>query len=210
MKDSVERIFNKGNSSLLFKLAERVVNPDAASDSDSSDSSDSPSVCESVSSSSSDNVMVISPIKRVNDSSILVGNKADFAKMDAKTEKVVVKKCSCNDPDFTELRMDVCAALKLLVIDEKSLQYVSNLVIRGLSQLEEVSIGSKCFTETEGGRFEVSDCNALKRVSIGDECCSEWSEFVLRNCSMEEVSIGDGCFVYFQNTVFEGECCEWE
>ena len=210
MKDSVERIFNKGNSSLLFKLAERVVNPDAASDSDSSDSSDSPSVCESVSSSSSDNVMVISPIKRVNDSSILVGNKADFAKMDAKTEKVVVKKCSCNDPDFTELRMDVCAALKLLVIDEKSLQYVSNLVIRGLSQLEEVSIGSKCFTETEGGRVEVSECNALKRVSIGDECCSEWSEFVLRNCSMEEVSIGDGCFVYFQNTVFEGECCEWE
>ena len=51
----------------------------------------------------------------------------------------------------------------------------------------------------------MSDCNALKRVSIGDECCSEWSEFVLKNCSVEEVSIGDGCFVYFQNTVFEGE-----
>ena len=134
-----------------------------------------------------------------------VRNKNDWVLLASMIIELRVDNSCCNDPDFTELKMDVCAALKLLVIDEKSLQYVNNLVIRGLSQLEEVSIGSKCFTETEGGRFEVSDCNALKRVSIGDECCSEWSEFVLKNCSVEEVSIGDGCFVYFQNTVFEGE-----
>ena len=84
------------------------------------------------------------------------------------------------------------------------LQFVKELKLVAFGLLESVSFGSKCFTKTLNGRFEVSNCLKLRSVVIGGGCGVKWSSFVMRNCdSIQEVSIGDGCFVSCENTVFE-------
>ena len=55
------------------------------------------------------------------------------------------------------------------------------------------------------GCFEVSDCDKLRSVKMGDGCCVKWSSFVMKNCGVEDVSIGDGCFMNCENTEFESE-----
>ena len=74
-------------------------------------------------------------------------------------------------------------------------------------RLEKVEIGVKCFSRSEEGVFEVSECNKLKSVRMGNGCCVHWREFVMKDCGVEEVRIGDGCFVSCEKTVFESECC---
>ena len=83
------------------------------------------------------------------------------------------------------------------------LQFVKELKLVGFGLLESVSFGSKCFTKTLSGCFEVSNCLKLRSLKMGDGCCVKWSSFVMKNCGVEEVSIGDGCFVNCENTVFE-------
>ena len=75
----------------------------------------------------------------------------------------------------------------------------------GLKCLEKMEFGSGCMCKSEGGVFEVSECEKLKSVVVGGGCCVNWSSFTLKNCGVIEVSIGDGCFVSCESVVFEGE-----
>ena len=44
------------------------------------------------------------------------------------------------------------------------------------------------------------NCVKLMHLKIGNDSCVGWSEFVMRNCGVEEVEIGDGCFVNCEKT----------
>ena len=83
------------------------------------------------------------------------------------------------------------------------LQYVKKLKLVGFASLEKVEMGTGCYSESESGLFEVSGCEKLKRVAIGDGSFVNWNEFVMKDCGVEEVSIGNGCFVNCVRIVFE-------
>ena len=127
--------------------------------------------------------------------------------LNEEVEVVDMKSGVCNHSDITSCDCDVCAKLKELCIGDRCLENVMAFVLKGLKKLERVAIGCSCFMKAKG-RMEVSGCSLLKSVKIGKDSCGKWSEFVLKDCGVEEVEIGDGCFMDCENTVFEGENVE--
>ena len=113
---------------------------------------------------------------------------------------------ACNDPDIEGWNLNDCSSrLRELVLGNDCLQYVKKLKLVGFASLEKVEMGTGCYSESESGLFEVSECERLKSVVIGGGCCVDWSLFVMKNCGVEEVSIGDGCFVSCESVVFESK-----
>ena len=193
----MDRIVKNGNSSLLLQLAKRVGN-----------AAPSKATTESM------NVVAMTMLnhpmgeKTKMKARVVIEKSVDLVEGDGSTEGIEVRSGACNDPSVVKWRLDVYSGLKELVVGDDCLQYVKELVLSGFARLESVEIGMHCFSSSFDGEMEVSGCDALKRVVVGDGCCERWSSFVMRNCdSMQEVSIGDGCFVRCENTVFESACC---
>ena len=192
----MERIRNKGNSSLLLQLAERVENAAEVRNPQSfrSQQVTQPSL----------NVMEMSAITDVRDEVLEIKTMKDFFKMSGRVTVIKMASGLCNDSAIKEWNLSVFSKLVELVVDDNCLQFVKGLKLVGFVSLERVAIGMKCMCESEGC-FEVSDCEKLKSVVMGGGCCVKWNSFVMRNCGVIEVSIGDGCFVNCENTVFESE-----
>ena len=135
---------------------------------------------------------------------LVVKEDVNIFDLNKEVEVVDMKSGMCNHPDITSCNWDVCAKLKELRIGDRCLENVMAFVLKGLKKLERVEVGCSCFTKAKG-RMEVSGCGMLKSLKIGNDSCEKWSEFVTRDCGVEEVEIGDGCFADCENTVFEGE-----
>ena len=176
MRDSVERIQNKGNSSLLLQLAERVENAAEIR-------SPQPFRSQPVNQPSL-NVVEMSTVSRavtdVRDGVLEIKTVKDFFKMNARAAVIEMESGLCNDSAIKVWNLSVFSKLRELVVGDDCIQFVKGLKLVGFVRLE--------------------------RVAIGGGCCVKWSSFVLKNCdSIQEVSIGDGCFVSCENTVFESE-----
>ena len=194
----MERIRNKGSSSLLLQLAERVEN--AAEMRNPQPFRSQPVTQPSL------NVMEMSAITDVHDTVLEIKTMKDFFKMSGRVTVIKMASGLCNDIAIQEWNLSVFSKLVELVVGDNCLQFVKGLKLVGFVSLERVAIGMKCMCESEGC-FEVSDCEKLKSVVIGGGSCVNWGGFVMKDCeSVEEVSIGDGCFVNCENTVFESEC----
>ena len=193
----MERIQNKGNSSLLLQLAERVENAAEVRNPQSfrSQQVNQPSL----------NVVEMNMMTDVHGTVLEIKTMRDFFKMSGRVTVIKMVSGLCNDSAIQEWNLSVFSKLVELVVDDNCLQFVKGLKLVGFVSLERVAIGMKCMCESDGC-FEVSDCEKLRSVVIGGGCCVKWSSFVMRNCdSIEIVSIGDGCFVNCENTMFESE-----
>ena len=219
MKDAIERIMSKGKSVLLSQLADKVESTQ--------------SVCNPVASgpavSSGVNVVPMSiapnpmpreqpqssginvvPVTIINkpmeyENELVVKEDEDIYDADSTTERIVVKNGVSNHPDIYEWDLSECERLVELVVGDNCLAYLEEWKLSGFKCLERVEIGMGCMCKSEGC-FEVSGCEKLRSVKMGEGCCVKWSSFVMKNCeNVEEVSIGDGCFVHCENAVFESE-----
>ena len=193
----MDRIVKNGNSELLLELAKRVGN-----------AAPSKATTESM------NVVAMTMLnhpmgeKTKMKERVVIEKSVDLVEGDGSTEGIEVRSGACNEPSVVRWRLDVYSGLKELVVSDDCLQHVSELVLSGFARLESVEIGVRCFSSSFDGEMEVSGCDALKRVVVGEGCCVNWSSFVMRHCnSMQEVSIGDGCFVRCENVVFESAYC---
>ena len=196
VKDSIERIRDKGNSSLLFRLAERVGNATPPPNDEITESMNVVGVTMLNKPMTQEDKIRAEHVLRIDDDNDLFVVKSD-------TDAIYMKSGLCNDPDIVEWKLEVYPGLKELVVGDDCLQCVKGFELSEFKCLEKVEIGARCFCDSEGC-FEVSGCGALRSVVIGKESCVKWSSFVMRSCdSIQEVSIGDGCFVNCENTVFE-------
>ena len=194
MRDSVERIKDKGNSSMLLNLAERIANHGPLEPGLIPDNS------------STGNWAPLTDSKEWKYENVLiVKEEEDMGEANKATEKIMVKDGLCNDEDIDKWNLSKCERLVELTVGNDCLQYLKDLKLSGMKWLEKVEIGMGCLCKSEGGVFEVSDCERLRSVVIGGGCCVKWSGFVMRNCDVVEVSIGDGCFVSCEKSVFESE-----
>ena len=192
----MERIRNKGNSSLLLQLAERVGN--AAEMRNPQPFRSQPVTQPNL------NVVEMSAVTDVHGTVLEIKTMKDFFKMSGRVTVIKMASGLCNDIAIQEWNLSVFSKLVELVVGDDCIQFVKGLKLVGFVSLERVAIGMKCMCESEGC-FEMSDCEKLKSVVMGGGCCVKWSSFVMRNCGVIEVSIGDGCFVNCENTVFESE-----
>ena len=186
----MERIQNKGNSSLLLQLAERVGN---AAEMRNPQPVNQPSL----------NATETSAMTDVDGTVLEISTVKDFFKVNSRVTAIEMKPGLCNDSQIQEWNLSAYSKLVELVVGDDCIQFVKGLKLVGFVRLERVAIGMRCMCKNEGC-FEVSDCDKLRSVKMGDGCCVKWSSFVMKNCdSIQEVSIGDGCFVNCENTVFE-------
>ena len=182
----------EGNSSLLYELAKQV----------GTVVSDGKKGNEPV----SENVVAMSVIGSGVESKrrvLSVCNDEDLVLFNGETEVIRIASASCNDPDIESWDLYDCSRLRELVLGSECLQYVNELVLNEFRCLEKVEMGSGCYSKSKSGLLEVSGCEKLKRVAIGDGSFVNWNEFVMKDCGVEEVSIGNGCFVNCVRIVFE-------
>ena len=213
MRDSVERIRNKGKSILLSQLADKVENtyphgilvgprsvnvtPISITPNPMPFRQPQPSIV---------NVTPVNkPIEYENE--LIVKEDEGIFYVDSRTERIVVKTGLCNDDDIREWGLSTCERLVELVVGNNCLQFLRGLKLSAFKCLERVEIGMGCMCKSEGGVFEVSGCEKLRSVEIGGGSCVNWNGFVMKDCeSVEEVSAGDGCFMSCENIVFDSEC----
>ena len=213
MRDSVERIRNKGKSILLSQLADKVENtyphgipvgsqsvnvvPMSITPNSTPFRQPQPSIV---------NVTPVNkPIEYENE--LIVKEDEGIFYVDSRTERIVVKSGLCNDDDIREWGLSTCERLVELVVGNNCLQFLRGLKLSAFKCLERVEIGMGCMCKSEGGVFEVSGCEKLRSVEIGGGSCVNWNGFVMKDCeSVEEVSVGDGCFMSCENIVFDSEC----
>ena len=162
----------------------------------------SPSIVQPPLSMNLDNFSTVNVPRPLN--TLVMKEDEDIYDLNEKVEVVDMKSGVCNHADITSYNWNVCAKLKELRIGDRCLENVVAFVLKDLVKLERVEVGCSCFTKAKG-RMEVSGCGLLKSVKIGKDSCGKWSEFVMKDCGVEEVEIGDGCFADCENTVFEGE-----
>ena len=158
----MERIQNKGNSSLLLQLAERVENAAEVRNPQSfrSQQVNQPSL----------NVVEMNMMTDVHGTVLEIKTMKDFFKMSGRVTVIKMASGLCNDIAIQEWNLSVFSKLVELVVDDNCLQFVKGLKLVGFVSLERVAIGMKCMCESEGC-FEVSDCGALRSVVIGGGCC---------------------------------------
>ena len=198
----MERIVRDGKSSLLYELADRIGNVVKEEEDGSGVVSDN-AVAMTRIGQELDEVELKS-----NAHTLIVKNDEDLGGMDVAIEVIRVMNGVCNDPDVEEWNLNDCSSkLKELVLGDNCLQFVKKMKLVGFTSLEKVVFGTGCFSNSEDGLLEVSDCKELRSFKVGAGCCVDWSSFVMKNCGVEEVSIGDGCFVNCENTVFESGYC---
>ena len=209
----MERIVNKGKSVLLSQLADKVENTEP-------DSAVGPSSGNVTPMSVTPNPMPLRqpqpsfvnvvPVSVVNkpveyENELIVKEEEDMGEANKATEMIMVKDGLCNDEDIDKWNISKCERLAELTVGNDCLQYLKDLKLSGMKWLEKVEIGTGCLCKSEGGVFEVSDCERLRSVVIGGGCCVKWSGFVMKDCGVVEVIIGDGCFVSCEKSVFESE-----
>ena len=199
-----------GYSAQLFAMAQKL-NQESPSQRSVSPSQRSVNLLQSiVQPYPSENINYVSTVNVPRPlNTLVVKEDEDIFDLNEEVEVVEVKSGLCNHPDITSCDWDVCAKLKELRIGDRCLENVMVFVLKDLKKLERVEVGCSCFTKAKG-RMEVSGCGLLKSVKIGKDSYGKWSEFVMRDCGVEEVEIGDGCFADCENTVFEGDDEEWE
>ena len=196
----MERITNKGNSSLLFQLAEKVGSVAVAP----ATLSENVVAMTRINTPEEKAPVRVTPQREVTGLTQRIDKDDDFYIKNQITEVILMKANVCNDPDINRWNLNMFPSLRVVVVGDNCLECLKELKLDGLKCLEKVEIGASCCGRACGGCFEVSGCEKLRSVVIGGGSCVNWSGFVMRNCeSVEEVSIGDGCFVNCENVVFE-------
>ena len=158
MRDAAERIVGDGNSSVLYELARRVGNASASES--RTDSMNVVGVTMLNKPMTQEDKVRAEHVLRIND-------EDDLFIGEPNTDAIYMKNGLCNDPEIVEWKLDVYPGLRELVVGDDCLQFVKGLELRRFERLEKVEIGARCFCESEG-RFEVSDCERLGSVKLGD------------------------------------------
>ena len=219
MRDAVERITNKGNSSLLLHLADQVGNSMA-----------NETATQSI------NLMNVSVL---NESTALqlerkrrgiVMNSLEFMDLPAEARTITVSACE----DYTSEVLDFSrfSELEELKIGARCFNYVSKVSVAGLKKLRSIEVGEYSFqNESNDSELVLSDCpelislsvgngsfkgfkgykvsglDALKTMMIGDECFKECDLAVRDLKSVESIQIGVNSFEKSRHTVVESKNC---
>ena len=153
----MERIKQKGYSSVLFQLAERVAGQaPSRSAVPASGNLEPATVVEEVGERAA--------VRRV----LEVKEEEELFEGNGETEVVTVCDGVGDNADLDVWRLDECAALRELVVGNGCVTFVRELRLVGFERLEKVEVGDGCFSQASGGVLELVNCPRLRSVRIGD------------------------------------------
>ena len=130
-------------------------------------------------------------------------------------EVMIVDHNACNDKCYYQLDLSFFSNLKVFEVGDYSFAFVEEVKLIGLSQLERVVIGKKCFRRIDGcnpkGHFYLKNCERLRELKIGRHSFSDYSVCEIENVpSLEVIEMGelngDGCNFYHASLELKSEC----
>ena len=108
---------------------------------------------------------------------------------DEKTD-LVIGGGACPFANVTVLDLGVYPRLKSLRIGNNGFDYVEEVKLIGLNELESVEIGSSSFSKTETGQFHLKNCPKMKSLKIGKYSFSDYTVIEIENCGLEVIEMG--------------------
>ena len=194
MKDAVERITAKGNSVLLFQLANRIGYHTCNERETTKTNIIAMTRVGNKDEPMEDSEEEMSQALEEEKLHLIDSDEAFFVK-DKKINVIHMNDRRCNDSDIVNWRLNAYPQLRELVVGDNCLKYVNGLQLRNMKKLEKVVIGRNCFTESETV-LDVSGCKKLEQLSIGARCFLKLKELKLNRLeSLERVEIGEECFI---------------
>ena len=114
-------------------------------------------------------------------------------------EELIVENNSCNGPEWTALDLSFISHLRLLEVGDECFEYVDEVKLISLSELERVVIGMNCFTKKKNHwdydssrHFYLKDCERLRELKIGRYSFSDYSVCEIENVpSLEVIEMGE-------------------
>ena len=120
--------------------------------------------------------------------------------LDSSVESIIVDSNACNDESFTVLNLTRFVNLRVFEVGDYSFSYVNEVHMIGLSELERVVIGEKCFTKHKDDyygndpsrHFYLKNCERLRELKMGRYSFSDYSVCEIENVpSLEVIEMGE-------------------
>ena len=132
----------------------------------------------------------------------VIGSVNDWNQIDKTVGVIVVGDKCCNENYHKVFDLSGFVYLKELTIGSKCFKYVNEVKLIGLSELESVEIGEKCFTKYYSNNwgifpdpnrhFYLKNCPKLKSLKMGCFSFSDYTVIEVENVdALEVVEIGD-------------------
>ena len=90
----------------------------------------------------------------------------------------------CNEPECNRFDLSMCANLKTIRIEDSCFRYVTEVSLKKMECLEELSIGMNCFQGIQNGvaskQFCLEENDSLLTLKIGANSFVDYDEFILR------------------------------
>ena len=115
-------------------------------------------------------------------------------------EELIVQDNSCNGPEWTALNLSFMPKLRFFEVGDNCFEYVDDVKLVALSELERVVMCKNSFTKRKGRygydpsrHFDLENCPSLKELKIGHWSFSDYSTCKLDNLpSLEGIEMGEG------------------
>ena len=141
----------------------------------------------------------------------VIGSMNDWDRLDKTVGVIVVGDRCCNEKECSVFDLSGFVYLKELTIGSKCFKYVNEVKMIGLSELESVVIGDRCFTKYYNSfwnivpdpnrHFYLKNCPKLKSVKMGRFSFSDYSVCEIENVdALEAIQMGElinGTELYF-------------
>ena len=123
----------------------------------------------------------------------------ELMRMNQSVEAMIVGNTACNEKSYTLLDLASFSNLKEFEVGNYSFSFVNELKLIGLSHLERVVIGEKCFTKKKNGydydptrHFYLKNCERVRELKIGCYSFSDYSVCEIENVpSLEVIEMGE-------------------
>ena len=129
----------------------------------------------------------------------VISCKRDWDCVDKRVGVIEVSNGCCNEEGLKELDLSGFVSLRELKVGNECFEYVDEVKLIGLSELESVEIGMNSFTQHKKGygndanrHFYLKNCPKLKSLKMGRYSFSDYSVIEIENVdALEVIEIGD-------------------
>ena len=126
-------------------------------------------------------------------------NKSEFSNANCyRVGVMVVSDNCCNESGFVELDLKGFVNLRELKVGNECFEYVREVKLIGLNQLERVAIGKRSFTKKKNGwgddpnpHFYLKNCERVRELKIGCYSFYDYSVCEIENVPLEVIEMGE-------------------
>ena len=128
-----------------------------------------------------------------------VSDLKGWESVDEKVSELVIESKCCNEGEVKEVDLGRFVSLKVFEVGDECFEYVKEVKLIGLSQLERVVIGRNCFTKEKNSdgydpnrHFYLKDCEKVRELKMGHHSFSDYSVCEIENVrSLEVIEMGE-------------------